>query len=149
MEWINQLQGQVVGLDSAPLIYFIEQNPAYIEMMRLFFRASDRGEFQVVTSVMTLVEVLVYPLRRGDTALAQRYREILFDNQKLMTLEISEDIAELAAELRGSHNLRAPDAIQMAAAIRGGASFFLTNDVRLPSLPGLQVLVLETLRSLS
>lgn len=74
MEWINQLQGQVVGLDSAPLIYFIEQNPAYIEMMRLFFRASDRGEFQVVTSVMTLVEVLVYPLRRGDTALAQRYR---------------------------------------------------------------------------
>jgi len=62
MEWINQLQGQVVGLDSAPLIYFIEQNPTYLEMVRLFFRALDRREFRVVTSVLTLPEVLVYPL---------------------------------------------------------------------------------------
>ena len=26
MEWLSQLQGRVVGLDTAPLIYFIEQN---------------------------------------------------------------------------------------------------------------------------
>ena len=26
MEWIAQLQGKVVGLDTAPLIYFMEQN---------------------------------------------------------------------------------------------------------------------------
>jgi hypothetical protein len=25
MEWLTQLQGQVIGLDTAPLIYFIEQ----------------------------------------------------------------------------------------------------------------------------
>lgn len=37
MEWIAQLQGYVVGLDSAPLIYFIEQNPTYLEIMRLLF----------------------------------------------------------------------------------------------------------------
>lgn len=147
MEWIAQLGGQVVGLDSAPLIYYIEENPIYLEMADAFFEAMERGEFKVVTSVMTLVEVLVYPLRRGDTALAQQYREILFDNERLMTLDISQDIAEAAAQLRAEHNLRAPDAIQMAAAIRGGASFFLTNDARLPSLPGLQVLVLEALRN--
>ncbi len=29
MEWIVQLEGQIVGLDTAPLIYFIEENPAY------------------------------------------------------------------------------------------------------------------------
>lgn len=29
MEWLNQLEGQIIGLDSAPLIYFIEQNPTY------------------------------------------------------------------------------------------------------------------------
>lgn len=26
MEWLVQLQGQIVGLDTAPLIYFIEEN---------------------------------------------------------------------------------------------------------------------------
>ena len=33
MEWIAQLQGQVVGLDTAPLIYFIRKlgrNPVLI-----------------------------------------------------------------------------------------------------------------------
>jgi hypothetical protein len=42
MEWLEQLQGQIVGLDSTPLIYFIEQNPTYLEMMRLFFRALNQ-----------------------------------------------------------------------------------------------------------
>ena len=146
MEWIIQLQGQVVGLDSAPLIYFIEQNPTYLEMVRLFFRALDRREFKVVTSVLTLPEVLVYPLRQGNTTLAQEYLDILFYQEGLTTVEVSTDIAETAAQLRAVYNLRTPDAIQMATAIRAGASFFLTNDVRLPSLPGLTMLVLEQLR---
>ncbi len=50
MEWINDLQEKTVGLDTAPLIYFIEENPAYIETARFFFEAMDRGDFLVVTS---------------------------------------------------------------------------------------------------
>lgn len=146
MEWLEQLQGQIVGLDSAPLIYFIEENPTYLEMTDAFFEAMVRGEFRVITSVVTLLEVLVYPLRQGNTLLAQQYRDILFNQEGLITIEMSPSIAEVAAQLRAIHNLRTPDAIQMATAICGGASFFLTNDARLPSLPGLEVLVLEELR---
>lgn len=37
MEWLIQLQGQIVGLDTAPLIYFIEQNKLSIrELIRNF-----------------------------------------------------------------------------------------------------------------
>jgi len=147
MEWLAQLQGQVVGLDSAPLIYFIEENPTYLEMTDAFFEALVRGEFRVVTSVVTLLEVLVYPLRQGNTILAQQYRDILFNEAGLTTIEVSPAIAEVAAQLRANYNLQTPDSIQMATAISGGASFFLTNDARLPSLPGLEVLVLEELRA--
>ena len=146
MEWIAQLQGKVVGLDTAPLIYFMEQNPNYLEMMRLFFRSFDRGDFRMVASTVTLVEVLVHPLRQGNTILAQEYREILLNQESLTVVELTPDIAETAAQLRATYNLRSPDAIQMATAIREGASFFLTNDARLPSLPGLTVLVLDNLR---
>lgn len=146
MEWINQLQGRLVGLDTAPLIYFIEENPTYINMMDAFFQAMDRGEFRVVTSVITLLEVLVYPLRQLDTTLADRYRNILSFSPSLRTVEVSREIAEKAAELRAIYNLQTPDSIQMATAIVNRASFFLTNDVRLPSVSGLQVLVLEDLR---
>ncbi|MEH2089304.1 type II toxin-antitoxin system VapC family toxin [Nostoc sp.] len=145
MEWLVQLQGQIVGLDTAPLIYFIEENPNYLDVTDAFFEAMFRGEFSVVTSVLTITEVLVYPLRQGNTGLAQQYREILFNSQGLTAIEVFPDIAENAAQLRADYNLRTPDAIQMATAIRGGASFFLTNDARLPSLPALSVLVFDTL----
>lgn len=145
MEWIAQLEGQIVGLDTAPLIYFIEQNPSYIAMMRVFFRALNQGNFTVVTSVVTLPEVLVYPLRQRNTQLSQQYRDILFNSTGLTTVEVDSNIAEIAAQLRADYNLRTPDAIQMATAISVGSSFFFTNDVRLPSLPGLSVLVLQRL----
>jgi len=47
---------------------------------------------------------------------------------------------------REKPNIRTPDSIQMATAIKTGASFFLTNDVRLPSLPNLKTLVLDDLK---
>lgn len=145
MEWLVQLQGKIIGLDTAPLIYFIEENPNYLDVTDAFFEAMFRGEFTVVTSVLTISEVLVYPFRQRNTELAQQYRDILFNSQGLRTIEVFPDIAENAAQLRADYNLRTPDAIQMATAIRGDASFFLTNDAHLSSLPGLTVLVLNQL----
>jgi len=89
--------------------------------------------------------VLAHPFRHGDTVLAQQYHEILLNAEFLTTMPLSYEIAEEAARLRAEHNIRTPDAIQMATAIHEGASFFLTNDARLPSLPMLQVLVLDEL----
>jgi predicted nucleic acid-binding protein len=40
-----------------------------------------------------------------------------------------------------------PDAIQIATAIERGATFFLTNDARLATVPNLKVLVLDNLRT--
>jgi predicted nucleic acid-binding protein len=147
MEWVDALSGQVVGLDTAPLIYFIEENPTYLDIVRPFFEMMDRGEVQVVTSVITLAEVLVHPLRSGNATLAQRYRDILQNPTALTLLPVSEAIAEQAAHLRATHNLRTPDAIQLATALQVGASAFLTNDARLPTIPGLQTITVDALRA--
>ncbi|MCC7355672.1 MAG: PIN domain-containing protein [Anaerolineae bacterium] len=146
MEWLAALRGKLVGLDTAPLIYFIEEDQTYLETVRPFFDAIERGELMAVTSVVTLLEVLVQPLRRGDERLAQQYRDILLNAEGLTTVMVSQDIAGKAALLRATYNIRTPDAIQIATAIHGGASFFLTNDARLPSLPDLKTLVLDRLR---
>ena len=146
MGWIDSLRGNIVAIDTAPLIYFIEESPAYVMIVDPFFEALQHGEFAVVTSVMSLLEALVVPLRRGDTDLARKYRDILSKTRGLTTMSIFSSIAEEAAKLRASYNIRTPDAIQMAIAISARAKFFLTNDKRLPSLPGLQVLVLDDLK---
>ena len=144
MGWLDDLQGKTVGLDTAPLIYFIEENPAYIKTVRFFFEAMDRGDFLVVTSTVTLLEVLVHPFRSNNRKLAAEYRDILL-NSKLTILEVSTSIAEQAAQLRAAHNIRTPDAIQVSAALSAGASHFLTNDIRLPEIPSIQIFSLDAL----
>lgn len=108
-----------------------------------FFENFDKGSIRVVTSVITLSEVLVKPLRDGDTQLAQQYRDILLNIEGLTTVEVSVDIAEKMAQLRSQYSLRTPDAIQIATALQSGATALLTNDVRWLVLPNLQILVLD------
>lgn len=42
MEWLNALRGQTVGLDTAPLVYFIEKHPERAAKLRPFFAAAER-----------------------------------------------------------------------------------------------------------
>jgi predicted nucleic acid-binding protein len=79
--------------------------------------------------------------------LARDYRDILLRSPGLTALPVAEDIAEEAARLRAVHGLKTPDAIQLAAAKTGGASWFLTNDGYLPALPGISVPVVDRLPS--
>ena len=144
MEWVKALQlGQLVALDTAPLIYFIEEHPTYLPIVNPFFEKLDQGEITVVTSVITLSEVLVKPLRDDETKLAQQYRDILLNINGLTTVEVSIAIAEKAAQLRSQYSLRTPDAIQIATALQSNATALLTNDIRFPVLPALQMLILD------
>lgn len=147
MEWIDALRGETVGLDSAPLIYFIERHPMRAVKLRPFFAAVQRREVRAVTSLVTLLEVLVHPLRREREDLASEYRDILLRSANLTTVPVTEEIVEEAARLRALHNLRTPDAIQLATALRAGASWFLTNDMDLPNVKGIQLLTVDQLPS--
>lgn len=145
MEWVDALRGSVVGVDTAPLIYFIEENPRYLPHLRAFFDAVDKGHLRVVTSILTLTEVLIHPLRQGNSQLADHYRRILLHANNVKTLPVSAPIAEEAARLRAAHNLRTPDSIQIATAINAGATSFLTNDTQLAGQLVPNILVLDHL----
>lgn len=70
----------------------------------------------------------------------------MLDQDHLITVPISVAIAEIAAQLRATQNLRTPDAIQLATARQQGATFFLTNDIHLATVSNLEVLVLDTIQ---
>ena len=44
MEWIDALEGKVVGLDTTPLIYLIEEHPVYLPLVRPFLRRQIGGD---------------------------------------------------------------------------------------------------------
>lgn len=128
MGWVDGLRGRTVALDTSPLIFFIERRQPYADLLRPFFQAVDRGDIRVVTSTVTLLEVLVHPLRHGDESLAHQYNDILLSSPHIFTVPVTPATAQAAAELRASSNLKTPDAIHLATAINYHADVFLTND---------------------
>ena len=63
-----------------------------------------------------------------------------------MVLEVSSTIAEQAAYLRATHNIRTPDAIQIGTAINAGATHLLTNDIKLPEISSIRIITLDSLK---
>jgi len=140
---VDEIRGQKICIDTAPVIYFIEENPKYRNVIRPVFVEIDSGNIEAITSTITLLEVLVHPLRVGNETLAGKYRDILLFSEGLTTFEILHEISEIASRLRAKYSIRTPDAIQIAAGIRHGASKFLTNDPNLKKVSDIEVLVLD------
>jgi predicted nucleic acid-binding protein len=142
----HALQGiQRLGVDTAPVIHFIEANPRYDALVTEVFRRIADGVPEGVCSVITLTEVLVHPLRHGNRQLAQEYRNLLLGSPHFSTVSIDATTAETAADLRARYNVRTPDAIQIAAALEHGCQAFLTNDATLARVTELRVFVLDQL----
>ena len=135
-----------IGFDTSPIIYFVESNPNYVDVMRSIFQQVDSGTLTGCTGMITLSEVLVKPLQNGNRFLADAYRTILFNSRNFYIVPIDAAVAERAAELRSRYKLKLPDALQVVAALEAGCNAFLTNDRHyLKSITELNILFCDDL----
>ena len=126
---------RLVGLDTAPFIYLFEKNATYFPLVaELFDRFDANAGFTGITSVVTLIEVSVKPLRDGKPELVQIYEAALLNSPTVRTAVIDPPIAKLAAKLRATYNIKVPDALQVAACLEAGAPVFITGDAKLKAL---------------
>lgn len=137
-----------IGIDTAPIIYYIEKHPKYDQTVSSFFLAIKQGSVTGITSVISLSEVLVQPLRVNNTLLANRYRDFLLGSKHFTCLPIDATITELAALLRARYSrLRTPDALQIAVALFSGCDAFLTNDADLKCVQEIQIITIDDLQT--
>jgi predicted nucleic acid-binding protein len=133
-----------IGVDTAVFIYFIEEHPRFLPLLEPLFQAVAAGRRELLTSALTLLEVLVVPYRSRDYALAERYEALLTRSRGVRVAEISRDHLRAAAQLRAATGIRTPDALQLAAAMLAGCNVFLTNDRDLPAIAGLRIVQLTS-----
>ena len=146
MKISDALEGvQRLYTETAPLIYYVEENPTYVAKMNAIIEAIEDRPIEAVSSVITLTEVLTYPLKLGNTRLERESRDILLHSGGFRLLTITARIAESAAALRARYNLRTPDALHVAAAIDVRCDAFLTNDTGIKRVTEITVLVLDEL----
>jgi predicted nucleic acid-binding protein len=106
-------------------------------------RAMADGQFTGMTSVLTLLEIAVKPLRLGRPEVADVYEALLGDIPNLAILNLDLRAARIGAELRASYGLRTPDAMQIGACLAHGAEVFVTNDQRLRRVKEINVVLLD------
>lgn len=131
-------------IDSAPIIYVLEEHPEFAAIFRPVFEAHDEGLVRLAVTTVTLAEVLIGPLGARDEVLAERYRATL---KSWFVVDLDAEIAESAARLRAACRLKLADAVQAASALAVGADALVTHDRDFSALHDLRVLGVETKNS--
>jgi predicted nucleic acid-binding protein len=127
--------------DSNLFIYFLEGNDARsLAAKRLRKSMQERGD-QLLTSTLTIGEILVKPTTRGDHALCRLYEDVLAKTALIVPFDLR--AARKYALIRSSVPVKGPDAIQLACAAEASVDLFVTNDRRLQGrrVDGIQFIV--------
>jgi predicted nucleic acid-binding protein len=107
---------------------------------QLRLKMLDRGD-QLLTSTLTLGEILVKPIERSDSELCRKYERAITTAATIIAFDVK--AAKVYAGLRSERSLKAPDAVQLACAASASVDLFVTNDERLQGkhVDGIQFIV--------
>lgn len=118
--------------DTNIFIYFFEDHGRHGMMARRVRESMVRRGDQLITSAMTVGEILVKPQERQNLELCKQYERAITKTALIIPFDLG--AARKFSLLRLDRSLRAPDAIQLACAAAAGADLFVTNDDRLSSM---------------
>jgi predicted nucleic acid-binding protein len=128
-----------IFFDTNLFIYMLEDQGERAAVVRHILERMSARRDELLTSALTLAEVLVKPLSAGDTEWADRYEKLL-NSPGVSVLPFDKSSARIYAQLRQDKALKAPDIIQLACAASARCDLFITNDDRLSKkiVPGIQ-----------
>jgi len=129
-------------LDTAPLIYLIEDHPEFAEKVINIISESLIQRDTFVTSVITILEFGVKPEKENRRDIILKFEELL---KKLNTSieNVDKEIATKAYQLRAKYQfLKGMDSIQIATALLSDCSEFITNDKKLKKIDEIKVVLI-------
>jgi len=143
MGLLDILNGNTVYLDTAPIIYYVENISPYSDLLDPVFQAVRSGSLRACTSTLTLAETLVVPYRKKSEILLEKFETLLMRTPDLTILPLTQDIARETAKIRAEFSIKTPDAVQLATARANGIGYFLTNDKELKLFSSLRITILD------
>jgi len=124
-------------VDTAPIIYVLEENPQFAPRFEPVFKAHQAGTLPFAVTTVTIAQALTGPMTREDRALVREYRHLL---ESWRVIPLDAEIAEEAAFLRVEYGFKLPDAVQAASARMIDAYALVTNDRGFSRLATLRVI---------
>ncbi|MEZ5537941.1 MAG: type II toxin-antitoxin system VapC family toxin [Thiolinea sp.] len=137
---IEQLKDKRVYFDTNPFIYFVEGHEVFGDAVKPVFELLDSGQITACTSQLTLTELLIKPYRDNLPEVIAAYESLLLDSGFFSVFGLNERTFLIAARLGGETRLRTPDALHLTVALENECDYFITNDKRIRSCQGLEVI---------
>jgi predicted nucleic acid-binding protein len=117
-----------IAIDCSIFIYQLEANQRYLALADSIFAWVERAGHEAVTSTITMTELLVPSYRDNVESRIDEFYGRLSTYPNLRWNAPDLDPADIAARIRATYKLRAPDALEAATAIQANATGFITND---------------------
>jgi predicted nucleic acid-binding protein len=127
-----------VYLDACPIIYIVEQNPAFSPAVAAKLAALG-GD--LISSDLAWLESLVVPYRNNDGGVVADF-DSFFQTRLAQVLTFDRAVFDRAARIRATYSFKTPDALHLAVAVEGGCDVFVTNDPQLTQFTGITVEVI-------
>jgi len=127
--------------DTNLFIYLFEDyGPFSASVEELRTKMLRRGD-QLLTSAITVGEILIKPTQAGDRQLCRDYEKAIASAATVLPFDLK--AARHYASIKNSRSVKAPDAVQLSCAASAGVDLFVTNDDRLQNrqVPGIQFIV--------
>ncbi len=121
-----------IFFDTNVFIYLFEDYEPFSSLVDAVWRRMIQRGDKLVTSAMTLGELLVKPSKLGQASLVEQYDRTI--RSRAQVISFDPQVAWRYATLRATHNIRNADAIQLACAAHFGVDLFITNDKHLHKL---------------
>jgi predicted nucleic acid-binding protein len=127
----------LVYLDSALIIYLVEQNPVHAPAVEAWLTANPLAT--IVSNELARMECLVVPVRNADAARVADF-DAFFSGPVSRMIALDRVVFNKTIQVRAAYpSFRTPDAIHLAAAETSGCRQFLTNDAKLGRYAGITV----------
>ena len=115
--------------DTNLFVYLLEDKGERTEQVVALRQRMIERQDQLLTSALTLSEILVKPLEAGDRELMRHYERTITASAAVLPFDQAASAA--FATVRQDPSIHPADAIQLACASVASVDMFITNDQRL------------------
>lgn len=138
-----------VLMDSSALLALIKGDPGAKRIVPLM-EMIDRGEVQLVASVLTLAEVYKESSAKDEGERDRQNTKLRgirtkLESREVLLLDVTTPIARRATEYRRAHRMQVPDAVHLATAVLNDCDWLVTLDDDFPQLDAIRVFRTELL----
>jgi predicted nucleic acid-binding protein len=145
---MRRLLGQRCYVDANVLVYFLERDERWHSTVDPLFESAAQMRLRLVTGDAAVAEVMVLPYRSGSEELVGRFAQFFGSAEIIDVLPHTSADFDRAARIQAERPMRMMDALHLATAAIGGCSYIVTNDLRMRSVPGMEVVQLQDLEEL-